>query len=146
MAYKHVSELVTAVTNLRTAQREYLQHRGTDQAEEFGKRVGEAAGVVDEVLDSLDFKRLAVFDAIDGERDYQNMRMQRDGSTATDDHPHTPEEFLLYMDHYLGLAKTAASTIWGPGCKPAIMDIVRKVVTLGVAAGEQHGMPQRTPS
>lgn len=87
--------------------------------------------------------RSAVYAAIDSERDYQQMRMVRDGSTATDETPHTPEEFLLYMEHYMFLARQTASTVWGPECKPALLNDIRKVVALGVAAMEQHGAPLR---
>lgn len=85
-----------------------------------------------------------VYSAIDSERDYQDMRIKRDGTTAPGpEHYHSPEEFVMYMDYYLGLAKQSASTIWGPACKPAMMEIVRKVTALGVAAMEQNGAPRR---
>lgn len=87
--------------------------------------------------------RSEVYAAIDSERDYQEMRMVRDGSTATTEAPHTPEEFLLYMEHYMFLARQTASTVWGPDCKPALLNDIRKVVTLGVAAMEAHGAPKR---
>lgn len=87
--------------------------------------------------------RQEVYAAIDSERDYQEMRMVRDGSTASSEHPHTPEEFLLYMEHYVHLAREAASTIWGPEAKPAILNIIRKVTALGVACMEANGAPRR---
>ena len=91
--------------------------------------------------------RLEVYAALDSERDYQEMRRQRDGSTTIGGdgsvHDHSPEEFLLYMKSYLDEAITVAARTWGPDCKPAIMEIVRKVTALGVANIEANGAPQR---
>lgn len=87
--------------------------------------------------------RNEVYAAIDSERDYQEMRIVRDGSTAVGAHHHTPEEFLLYMEDYLNEAKHIASRTWGPAAKPAIMEVVRKVVALGVACMELNGAPHR---
>jgi hypothetical protein len=93
--------------------------------------------------------RAEAFSILDSERDYQEMRIQRDGSTALPsanavvDHFHTPEEFLLYMEHYLQEARTTASTVWGPEAKAQVMDKLRKVTALGVAAIEANGCPRR---
>lgn len=134
------NNLIVAITDLRQAQRDYMANRGNDAR---GKLVGQAAERVDAALDALDPARIRAFSVIDTERAYQNMRMVRDGSTADDEHPHTPEEFLLYMEHYMHLAREVASTVWGPECKPQLLDVMRKVVTLGVACFEQHGCPPR---
>ena len=87
--------------------------------------------------------RKEVYNVIDGERDYQEMRIVRDGTTSSDGHNHTPEEYLLYMEDYLNEAKHVASRVWGAEARPAIMDIVRKVVALGVACMEQNGAVPR---
>jgi hypothetical protein len=87
--------------------------------------------------------RSEVYAAIDSERDYQNMRMTRDGSTSSEAHPHEHESFLLYMEHYLHLAREKASMTWGPQAALDTMEVVRKVVALGVACMEAHGAPQR---
>jgi hypothetical protein len=87
--------------------------------------------------------REEVYKAIDSERNYQQMRIVRDGSTATNENPHTPEEFLLYMEHYMFLARQTASTVWGPKCKPILLSDIRKVLALGVACMEIHGAPHR---
>lgn len=87
--------------------------------------------------------REQVYKAIDTERAYQEMRIVRDGSTAVGEHHHSPEEFLLFIEHYLHEARVTASTTWGPSAKPAIMDKLRKVAALCVAAGELNGMPSR---
>lgn len=86
--------------------------------------------------------RQEVYEVLDGERDYQEMRIKRDGSTA-DNGVHTPEEYLLYMEDYLTEAKHVASRVWGAECHPAILEIVRKVTALGVACMEQNGAPAR---
>lgn len=86
--------------------------------------------------------RTEVYAAIDGERDYQDMRLARDGSTSPEG-IHSPEEYLLYMESYLNEAKEVASRVWGPECRPAILDIVRKVTALGVVCMEQNGVVTR---
>jgi hypothetical protein len=83
--------------------------------------------------------RADVYAAIDSERDYQDMRVKRDQGAGF----HSTEEFLLYMDDYLTEAKHVASRTWGPDAKFAILEVVRKVVALGVVMMEQHGAPQR---
>jgi hypothetical protein len=88
--------------------------------------------------------RQEVYGAIDSERDYQDMRIVRDGSTADpNEHYHTPEEFLVYMNAYLQDTMSTAARVWGPACKPAILDGIRKVVGLGVACMEMNGAPKR---
>lgn len=89
--------------------------------------------------------REEVYAAIDSERDYQEMRIVRDGTTAIEE-GHTPEEYLLYMEHYMHLAREAASTIWGPAAKPAVLDVIRKITALGVACMETNGAPKRNES
>lgn len=86
--------------------------------------------------------REVVYQIIDGEREYQDSRRINDGSTSSDG-SHTPEEFLLYMNDYLQEAMHVASRVWGDGCKPAILDIVRKVTALGVACMEENGAVAR---
>lgn len=88
--------------------------------------------------------RREVYDALDSERAYQEMRIKRDGSTsAQPEGKHSPEEFLVYMDNYLHEAKRVATHTWGPKCTPAVMEVVRKVTALGVACMEANGAPQR---
>lgn len=86
--------------------------------------------------------REEVYHALDTERDYQQMRISRDGSTAPNGE-HSPEEYLLYMEHYIHLAREVASTVWGPEAKPAILEVIRKVTALGVACMEANGAPVR---
>ena len=88
--------------------------------------------------------RREVYAALDSERDYQDMRIVRDGSTGDlAEHSHTPEEYLLYMQDYLTEGIHVASRTWGAACKPAILEVIRKVTALGVACMEQNGAPLR---
>lgn len=83
--------------------------------------------------------RRDVYAAIDSERDYQDMRKTRDQGQEF----HSTEEFLLYMEHYMHLARETASTTWGPTAKAKTLEIIRKVTALGVACMEVNGAPQR---
>lgn len=85
--------------------------------------------------------RAKVFGALNSERDYQDAK----GEQTYEGTPrgHSIEEFLLYMRDYVEEGTHVASRVWGDKCKPAMLDIVRKVTALGVACMEQHGAPQR---
>lgn len=83
-----------------------------------------------------------VYAAIDGEREYQETRKIAEGSTSFNG-SHTPEEFLIYMNDYLAEANHAAARVWGTDCKPAILNILRKVTALGVACMEENGVVAR---
>lgn len=85
--------------------------------------------------------RSEVYAVIDGERDYQQMRLARDGTTSPGGH--SPEEYLLYMESYLNEAKEVAARVWGPDCRPQILNIIRKVTALGVACMEENGVVAR---
>lgn len=88
--------------------------------------------------------RAEVYSAIDSERAYQDKRRANEGETIIGNNgDHTPEEYLLYMEHYMHLAREKASTVWGPDCKPAVLEIIRKVTALGVACMESNGAPRR---
>jgi len=86
--------------------------------------------------------RAAVYRAINSERDYQlkcwGVR-QPDGSLQ--EATHTPGEFLLYMQHYVTQAITEETTKHAAAANT--LDIMRKIVALGVACFEQHGVPAR---
>lgn len=83
--------------------------------------------------------RNEVYYAIDSERDYQELRRERDGGQPS----HTPTEFLVYMRSYLNEALEKASRVWGEDADPAILDTMRKVVGLGVACMEENGFVAR---
>lgn len=83
-----------------------------------------------------------IFAAIRGEREYQDSK-----GVATDGQPHSHEleGYVLYMDDYLRELKTQMSRIWGPEAKEQGLHTLRKVVTLGVAAMQEHGVRHRYP-
>lgn len=102
-----------------------------------------------------------VYKVIDGERAYQakkwgpygtgravarqpilnpaGHRLSERGSGLPENYQ-TVGEFLVYMDHHLNEAKRLLATSDGAG--PAL-HALRKVITLGVACAEQHGLPER---
>lgn len=83
--------------------------------------------------------RAEAYAALDSERDYQDMRKDRDNGQPS----HSPEEYLVYMQDYLNEALHTSARTWGPEAKVAVMEIVRKVTALGVACMEDHGVAQR---
>lgn len=80
-----------------------------------------------------------VFEAINSEREYQ------DSLWVPEDYGgiHSVTEFLLYMDDYLAEAKHIVSREAGPACDHMALEIIRKVVSMGVSCMEQHGAPKR---
>jgi hypothetical protein len=81
-------------------------------------------------------ERKTVYQIIDGERDYQEMRWNG--------HVHTPTEWLVFMEDYINEAKHLISRNDDTETFPTIMAIIRKVGAMAVASMEQHGAPQRT--
>lgn len=77
-----------------------------------------------------------VYKAIDSERNYQLKRWGVNGEDAK----HSVGDFLTYMDDYLSEAKHRASREDGD---TGSLEVLRKVVALGVACMEQHGAPMR---
>lgn len=73
-----------------------------------------------------------VYAAIDGERNYQDVRW---GPT-----PRTVGEFVTYIQRYTTKLIEAASDNDGD---EAALEVVRKVAALAVACMEQHGAPPR---
>ncbi len=82
--------------------------------------------------------RQEVYAAIDGERAYQDQLWQRDLGTTDEGVP----AFLIYMQKYLDKANDAFTGIKGDASIPAL-DMIRKVVALGVCAMEVNGAPKR---
>jgi hypothetical protein len=87
-------------------------------------------------------KRNEVYELINGERDYQDIRWKDDRSMSGT-HIHTPEEWIVYMEDYLAEAKHILSRTEAPGCYPVAMGIIRKVTAMGIAAMEQNETPAR---
>lgn len=92
------------------------------------------------------FTRQQVYDAIDSERDYQNLKW---GNTLsgdrkpTDEQPagsRTVDEFALYIVGYGHKLLDNASSFSYTNDK---LEIMRKIAALCVACMEQHGAPKR---
>lgn len=80
--------------------------------------------------------RKQVYMAIDSERDYQEQRWPG--------HQHEIESYVVYMEDYLNELKSLRSRNDGDECLPRSQDILRKVIALGVACAEQHGIRGRS--
>jgi len=73
-----------------------------------------------------------VIEAIDSERRLQERRYKS--------HKHTAGEWLLLIEQYLNRAKEE----WLVSGDIVVMNDIRKITTLGVAAMEQLGAPKRS--
>ena len=82
-----------------------------------------------------------IFDSIVAERIYQRQRWGvEDENGQFYEVPKTVGEFLVYMHNYLDEAfRMATSEV----TDEKTLDMLRKVVALGVACFEQHGIPAR---
>jgi len=80
--------------------------------------------------------RLKVYEIIDGERRFQDAEW---GSVI--DHPHEVGGWLTLMRKFLTDAESAWASHDGDG--DALKEI-RKVLAIGVACAEQHGIPWRS--
>jgi hypothetical protein len=109
----------------------------SDYSQNFGPEWRVAGGSF--VMTAARASRAEVYSVIDGERDYQDSLV----STSETDGHHSYAEFLLYMDDYVQQAKRTASTTWGPNARIKTLDIIRKIVALGVACMEQNGAVAR---
>lgn len=76
-----------------------------------------------------------VFESIASEREYQDRKW----GTPTD-HPHEVGGYLTLMDVHLQRAKAAWA---GANNDREALVALRKVLAIGVACGEQHGLPHR---
>jgi len=81
-------------------------------------------------------KREDVYKLIDGERDYQNKRWNRE-TTVSEGYHQSPEEWIMYMEDYLAEAKHILSREPTQFANPQAMEIIRKVTAMGVSAMEQ---------
>jgi hypothetical protein len=77
--------------------------------------------------------RASIYKAIDAERDFQDCRW---GSL---DNINSVGDFLCYMKRYLDMAIMDNN----PEFPALSMANVRKLVAIGVAAGEKFGLPSR---
>lgn len=79
------------------------------------------------------FTREQVYEALNSERAYQAYRWTG--------HSHSVIEYLVFIEHYLNKAKALATTEeQGPW---AVLDQLRKLTALGVAAMEENGVARR---
>jgi hypothetical protein len=92
----------------------------------------------------METTRKDVFTALDTERIYQKrrwgVRSPYDAGEFTEQKKPI-ESFILYMEDYLQEARRAASRL--PDGYRTALDALRKVVALGVACFEQHGVAPR---
>lgn len=86
-------------------------------------------------------KRTEVYEAIDGERNYQDTRWNPD--TTQSGGLHSVTEFLVYMQDYTAEALHYVSRNGDPKASEFALHNVRKVAALAVACMEQHGAPRR---
>jgi len=86
--------------------------------------------------------REEVYQAIDSERDYQDSRWNE--NTTTSGGYHSPAEWLVYMQDYLREAFSQASRHADPESRVMVMNTLRKITAMGVAAMEQNGAPFRS--
>lgn len=85
--------------------------------------------------------RTNVFHALDTERDYQLRRWGfRQPNGTMREAEHSVCDFITYMQHYMTKTLAAASEVAG---NDAALEMMRKVVALGVACFEQHGIAPR---
>lgn len=78
----------------------------------------------------------AVFEAIASERDYQDRKW---GTPA--EHPHEVGGWLTLMSVHLRRAQDAWA---GANSDTEALEALRKVLAVGVACGEQHGLQGRS--
>ena len=81
-------------------------------------------------------EREKVYKIIDGERDHQDELWNV--ATTISENKHTPEEWIMYMMDYLSEASHILSREAAQTGRPKAMEIVRKVVAMGIAAMEEH--------
>lgn len=85
--------------------------------------------------------RKEVYDAIDSERNYQDLRWN-EGTTSSGG-VHSPEEWYMYIENYVNEAKGILSRENVQSSYPKAMDIMRKVAAMSVCAMEQNGTKLR---
>ena len=85
--------------------------------------------------------RPEVYEALDGERAYQDTRWNSD--TTSSGGLHSFEEWFTYMEDYIAEAKHVLSRHVKKDADFVASHIMRKVTAMGVAAMEQLGAPKR---
>jgi len=82
--------------------------------------------------------RTEIFAAIEGERLYQDSRWNPE--TTSSGGKHDLGAWILFMEDYLQEARSQISRGADPAASDLALHTLRKVVTMGVAAMEQHGV------
>lgn len=82
-----------------------------------------------------------VFDLIAGERKYQDSRWNP--STTTSNGDHSWEEWIMYIEHQIVLAKAVLSSKPRQESDLIAADIMRKIGALAVSAMQNKGAPAR---
>jgi hypothetical protein len=85
--------------------------------------------------------REQVYNALDGERDYQDSKWNED--TTLSGGRHSPAEWLVYMQDYLTQAMHQASRYADPVSRDMVLRTIRKITAMGVACMEQNGALSR---
>jgi hypothetical protein len=88
----------------------------------------------------MNINRAVVYNAIDSERDYQDLHWPQDGRPGCPN-PLTIGEFVLLIEEYAARARIE----WAAEKKPEMrtLHIVRKIGGIAVNCMEQHGAPMR---
>ena len=86
-------------------------------------------------------RRMDVYAAIDGEREYQDRRWS--AQTTETEGNHTVGEFIGFMLDYLLEANKQISRQGEPRASQDALNTLRKVTAMGVACMEQNGAPKR---
>lgn len=84
-----------------------------------------------------------VYAAIDGERDYQDLRWDETNSSSGGKHSY--EEWIVYIEAYLAEMKTALAHSGSAATQENIGGQFRKVAAMAVACMEQNGAVPRDP-
>jgi len=93
--------------------------------------------------------REEVFEAINGERDYQASKwFAIDESTLMQgsqphDHQHTVSEWLMFIEDYVDEAKRVYSREAEPAATDFVLHTLRKIAGLACAAMEENGVLTR---
>ena len=85
-------------------------------------------------------KRIEVYEILDGERQYQDLRWtEGNRENGIPDEEKSVAEWISYMEYHLNKAK---NKVYHLNKEEALAEI-RKVTALGVRAMEIHGCPKR---
>ena len=85
--------------------------------------------------------REEVFAAINGEREYQDSKWSADRTDSGGSH--TVDEWLVYIEDYVNEAKHFTSRNSNPKAREFVLNALRKIGAMAVAAQEQNGVRTR---